>query len=244
VSAFRTTLVGQLEKLETAHLVRRTDDPELAYLFRHTLTQETAYLSLLQKRRREVHRLDADAYEKAYADHLDENAAILAQHYSEAGDHAKKLLYAVMAGDEAARVYVNAEAISYFSQALEIATRVEANGRARLRELYVKRGRAMEVSNHPAEALASYHEMEATGQERADRSLLMAALIAQATLHSITTPLFEPIRGRELSDRALALPREMADREAEAEILWNLMLLVISRASRENRSVTASSRWR
>ena len=219
------TIDQTLEKLEAAQLVRRADDPELAYSFKHTLTQETAYQSLLQKRRREVHRLVAEAYERAYADHLDENAAVLAEHYSEAGDDAKTLLYTVMPGGAAARMYANAEAISCFSLAREIAKRVSANSPSPLRELYVKRGRAMEVSNRHAEALANYQEIEATGQERADRLLVMAALIAQATLHSITTPLFDPVRGQELSDRATAVARELADREAEAKILWNLLLL-------------------
>ncbi len=219
-------LDNQLAELESAQIVRRAEDPELAYLFKHTLTQETAYQSLLQKRRREIHLRVARAYEAVYPDRLDENAPVLEQHYAEAGDDAKALTYATLAGDAAARVYANAEAISHYSLALELAKRgVGTDGRPSLRDLYVKRGRVLEVANRYAEALANYQDMEAAAQGRGDRSLELAALMATTTVRSITTPLFDPEQGQNLSDRALALARELGDRQAEAKILWNLMLL-------------------
>jgi tetratricopeptide (TPR) repeat protein len=218
-------LDAQLDKLEMAQLVRRADDAELAYLFKHTLTQETTYRSLLQKRRREVHRRVAEAYETQYAGRLPEIASVLVQHYAESGDDGKTLLYSVLAGDEAARVYANAEAVSYYTQALEVAKRGGGQQSAPLTELYLKRGRAMEVSNQYAGAIANYQEMEAEGKARSDRPLILAALIAQATPYSIASAFFDPAKGQELSDQALALARELADRTAEAKILWNFLLL-------------------
>ncbi|MGE5265425.1 MAG: hypothetical protein ACM3S0_18755, partial [Acidobacteriota bacterium] len=80
-------LITQLSQLESAQLVRRIGDEEDAYIFKHALTQDTAYQSLLLKRRREIHRLVAHAYEAQYGDRcLDDYAGILAQHYAEAGD--------------------------------------------------------------------------------------------------------------------------------------------------------------
>ncbi len=219
-------LDNQLARLESAQIVHRTDDPDPAYLFKHTLTQETAYQSLLQKRRREIHHRVAQAYETIYADRLDENAALLEQHYAEAGDDAKALTYASLAGDAAARVYANAEAISHYSLALELAKRgARTDGRPSLRDLYLKRGRALEVASRYAEALANYQDMEGAAQERGDRSLELAALMATTTVRSITTPVFDPKKGQALSDRALALARGLGDRQAQAKILWNLMLL-------------------
>src|SRR5919201_1902673 len=112
-----------LGRLERADLVRQATEPELAYIFKHTLTQETSYQSLLVKRRRDIHRRVAECYEKLYADRLDEYAALLAGHYAEAGDGAKTLAYSERAGDAAARVFANAEAIAHYTRALEIAER-------------------------------------------------------------------------------------------------------------------------
>src|SRR5512135_2453460 len=98
-----TTLTTQLEQLENVQLVRRLPEEELAYLFKHALTQESAYESILLKRRREIHRRIAGAYEQLYPERLDEFAALLAQHFAEAGDDGKTLEYATRAGNQAAR---------------------------------------------------------------------------------------------------------------------------------------------
>ena len=113
-------LETELVQLETAQLVRRGDDPELQYLFKHALTQEAVYESLLRAKRREIHAQVARVYEDTYAERLDEIAALLAQHYAEAGADAKTLEYATRAGDAAARLYANAEAVMHYTRALEI----------------------------------------------------------------------------------------------------------------------------
>jgi predicted ATPase len=112
-----------LDQLETADLVRRAANGEHGYQFKHTLTQETVYQSLLRAKRREIHAHVARVYEQVYSDRLDEIAALLAQHYGEAGDDAKTLEYATRAGDGAARLYANVEAVQYYSQAIEVARR-------------------------------------------------------------------------------------------------------------------------
>ncbi len=117
-------LDNQLEELENAELVRRLPEEDLVYFFKHALTQESAYESLLLKKRHEIHRLVADAYEQLYPNRLDENAALLAQHYSKAGDDAKTFAYAVRAGDEAARIFAYLEAEAHYAQALDALTRL------------------------------------------------------------------------------------------------------------------------
>src|SRR5512143_993515 len=97
-------LDSQLSQLETAQLVRRTTDVDQTYIFKHVLTQDSAYQSLLQKQRREIHRHVAQAYEALYGDRcLDDYAAILAQHYAEAGDNEHALVYGRHAGDLSAQ---------------------------------------------------------------------------------------------------------------------------------------------
>ncbi len=126
------SLTGELQQLEQAELVRRLPEEEPAYLFEHALTQEAAYESLLLRKRREIHRLVAGAYEQLYPDHLDDYAALLAQHYAEAGDDEKSLVYALRAGDAAARVFAYQEASAHFGQALDALSRLPETERHEL----------------------------------------------------------------------------------------------------------------
>lgn len=218
-------LEGQLAELENAQLVRRLTEGELAYLFKHTLTQETAYESLLLKKRREIHLRVAHLYEEYYPGRLDEFAAMLAQHYSEGGDDAKTLEYETRAGDVAARRYANAEALSAYTHALEIAKRKRGTESALIRDLYLKLGRVLELSGKYKEAVATYDEMETTARGRNDRGLELASLMARATLLATPTPVHDPKRAHGELERALSLARELEDPVAEAKGLWNLMIL-------------------
>jgi predicted ATPase len=84
------TLDTQLTQLENSQLVRRLTDAELAYLFKHGLIRDTAYASLLRTDRKRLHLQVARSYETLFGERgMDEHAAILAQHYAEAGDDAK-----------------------------------------------------------------------------------------------------------------------------------------------------------
>src|SRR5205085_1172619 len=60
--------------------------PVAEYAFKHPLTQEVALGSQLQERRRRTHATVARAIEAAYAEKLDEQAALLAHHWEEAGE--------------------------------------------------------------------------------------------------------------------------------------------------------------
>ncbi len=60
--------------------------PVAEYAFKHPLTQEVALASQLQERRRRTHAAVARAIETASGESLDEQAALLAHHWDEAGD--------------------------------------------------------------------------------------------------------------------------------------------------------------
>jgi adenylate cyclase len=82
---------GELEPalralIEAEFLYEQELYPEPVYCFKHPLTQEVAYRSQLGERRAEVHRRVADAIEELYPDRLDEQAALVAQHWKGAGD--------------------------------------------------------------------------------------------------------------------------------------------------------------
>ena len=60
--------------------------PEPVYAFKHPLTQEVAYNSLLSDRRAGVHASVATALAELYPERADEHAALIAQHWEQAGD--------------------------------------------------------------------------------------------------------------------------------------------------------------
>ena len=220
-------LGSQLAQLETAQLVRTAVNEPDEFLFKHALTQDAAYQSLLQKQRREVHRQVARAYEALYGDRcLDDYAAILAQHYTQAGDELKAFDYAARAGETAARMYANSEAVEYYTQAIQIARRLATapTMHPSLRELYLKLGRVNELSDRYDVALAIYDEMGSVARTRHDRSMELAALIARATIYAIPSRFFDIERAKAMSVRALELAREIGDKPAEAKALWNMIL--------------------
>lgn len=214
-----------LTRLQQVDLIREAARaPELEYIFRHTLTQETAYNSILLKRRREFHRRVGETLELLFNDRLDEYAPALAHHFYEAGLDARALTYFTLAGDAAARLYANAEAIFHYTRALDVAVRGAAESE-QLISLFTRRGRAQELNGQYDDALKGYEQMLTLARERGDRSMELAALTARATVLSIPSQVYDAGRAEILSEQALALARELGDRAAEAKILWNMMLL-------------------
>jgi tetratricopeptide (TPR) repeat protein len=86
-------------------------------------------------------------------------------------------------------------------------------------------------------ASRSSKKTAALARERGDRSLELAALIAEATMRSVPTPLFDPVRGQALNEQSIALALELGDRAAEAKSYWNLMTLNIFGAGQPQQSV-------
>lgn len=109
-----------LELAERAQLVEPQPDPDAAYNFKHTLVQEMVYKTLLKSDRRALHEETARALEKLYPEQLDENAAVLAFHFEQAEDDQRAIHYSIRAGDRAAEVYADAEALAAYSRAINI----------------------------------------------------------------------------------------------------------------------------
>ena len=220
-----TALDKELSTLQRADLIREARSvPELEYIFRHDLTREAAYSSMLLRARREFHKRVGEAVEELFGDRLEEQAHRLAHHFSEAGDNEKALEYSVMAGDAAARLYAHQEANSHYTRALELINMVTASREQRI-DVYIARGRTLELLGDFDEALANYQQLQSFAQDQKDRTLELAALIPQATVHSTSNPKFDVVKGRELSRKGLSLARELQDQRAESKVLWNLMLL-------------------
>lgn len=216
------TLDITLSQLENAQLIRRSKDD--GFSFRHTLVQDTAYTSLLKENRKRMHRAVGEALEVLYPEQLEENSALLARHFAEAGDETKTVLYAVRAGDRAARVFANAEALEFYSLALEL-SRQAGMPREAIKDLYLKRGRIFELLDQYDSALGNYLRMGQDAGDHEDSEMELAALMARATIHAIPSSQFDPRTAEALSNQALELARESSNPAAVSKILWNLMLL-------------------
>ena len=216
-------LDDHLQELQAMELIREEPgSPELSYAFRHALTRDAAYKSILHRQRRRYHRRVAEALEQLFPQNLEEEAHQLAYHFNEARNFERALFYFTMAGDQAARLYANNEAIELYGRALELAQ--ESGTDEQKVTLYKSRGRVYEVSGRYDEALAEYKALERVAIEGDNPHIRLEALLAETTLLSTYTDQFDPDRGRALLQEALALAEALNDRRAQAKIYWNLML--------------------
>jgi class 3 adenylate cyclase/tetratricopeptide (TPR) repeat protein len=225
ISGRNGNLDGHLNTLQRVELIRETARlPEPEYTFLHELTREAAYHSILRRNRREYHRRVGETLEKLFPDKRDQEAHNLARHFEEARDYDKALHYYTLAGDTAARLYANSEAVTQYSRALEIAQHKPASI-DQLSTIYLRRGRAYEMSGQYDQALANYETLQSLAEERDNPAAVLDALIAQTTIYSIPSDMHNPEKGRALSQRALEMARQLGDHRAEAKALWNLMLV-------------------
>ena len=119
---------------------------------------------LLKQERKSFHRQVAETLQRVYAGQLDNYAALLTQHFTEAGDDAKTIEYGIRAGDVAMRLYTLIEARAHYTHALgALDLRLpdnDENARMRMETL----GRPVNVSrfaDEPSRNLARLDEAEA-----------------------------------------------------------------------------------
>ncbi len=89
------------------------------YIFKHALTQEVAYNSVLNERRKELHRRTAAAIESSYAERLEDRYSELIHHYGRAGDAAKAVHYLYLAGVQALARSAFSEAVAHLTAGLQ-----------------------------------------------------------------------------------------------------------------------------
>jgi tetratricopeptide (TPR) repeat protein len=148
------TLEATLEVLERAGLIRPDPDENQTFTFRHVLVQDSAYDSLLRQDRRFLHRLTAETLQEENAGRLDQAASLLAYHYDEADEDDKAFEFAMRAGDAAARVFANTEALAHYTHAIQLALQLELC----VPEAYHARGKIYERSGNFAAALTDLEE--------------------------------------------------------------------------------------
>lgn len=125
-----TDVMKHADELEAAEfLVRINKDGKVFYAFRHPIFQEVVYNSLLKSERAIYHKIIAEAIETAFMPDFDGVNAVLAHHYGQCRNQEKTLFYATRAGDEAAALYANEEALGFYNAALAVTEDVVTRGR-------------------------------------------------------------------------------------------------------------------
>ena len=119
-------LIDALETAERAQLIdevtRASQVERLSFTFVHALIPSTLHDGLSTLRRQRLHHRAAQVIEQIAlkANRIDDVAAQLAQHFTEADEIEKAIEYWLKAGERAQRVYAYDEAIVHYQQALAL----------------------------------------------------------------------------------------------------------------------------
>jgi tetratricopeptide (TPR) repeat protein len=106
--------------LKTGLVKERVIRGEDVYSFADIIVRDVLHEEVSHKRHKKLHGTVGCALEKTYAKKIDEHLGELALHFLEGGDKEKALEYFLKAGEKAAKVYANNEAVSYFESALRL----------------------------------------------------------------------------------------------------------------------------
>ncbi|MGD2058963.1 MAG: adenylate/guanylate cyclase domain-containing protein, partial [Anaerolineales bacterium] len=210
-----------LQRHELIREVRRV--PEAEYSFTHELTRDAAYSTLLRRQRRRFHLKVGETLELLYGDRVEEFAGRLGHHFQQARQLAKARRYFRIAGDYAASLYANGEAIDYYRRVLDMFPEEEVGSRD-WAQLLLKLGRVYEMNGDWQPALALYRRIEKQGVELDDPRMELDGLLPQVTIYSVPTDVRDRDTGPILAERALKIAEELENPEATAKTLWNLLL--------------------
>ncbi|HTT91786.1 MAG TPA: AAA family ATPase [Acidimicrobiales bacterium] len=121
VSELGDGVAGAVSALTASGLVVTEDGRrEPAYRFRHSLIQDAIYKGLLRHQRRSLHARAAWGLEASGGGRLEEMAALLGHHFAMAGEVERACHYFEIAGDHAASVFANEEAVASYRRALQV----------------------------------------------------------------------------------------------------------------------------
>ncbi len=178
-----------LEQATSAGILSETGDEIDRYRFVHALIQHTLYQDLNSARRQRAHQRVAEVLERT-ATPRDQRIAELARHWMAATrptDVSKALHYSQKAGDLSLASYSPLDAISWYSQALELLNRHEVDDEKERCRLLVGLGTARFQAGQP-EYRDDLREGARIAQDIEDSQLLiLAALGASQGLTGLVT---------------------------------------------------------
>jgi class 3 adenylate cyclase/tetratricopeptide (TPR) repeat protein len=152
---------------------------ELRYIFIHGLLRDAAYQMQVHTRRKALHSLALEAYEKLSGDSLAEHYGELAYHAEQAGLGEKARHYLHLAGCAALEAYQNEMAVDYFTRALALTPPDDAPRRC---DLLMKREQVYLYLAKNAERERDLVELAGLLPELGDDSKSVEVLLRQSRL--------------------------------------------------------------
>ena len=129
-------LASALDRLTAAGLLfRQGAPPHATYLFKHALVQDAAYGTLLRERRRALHADIAETLENQFAEIVETQPHLIAQHCSEAGHFERAINYWLKAGLQAVARSAMPEAEALLRKGLTLVPHVTDNDSRKEHEL-------------------------------------------------------------------------------------------------------------
>ncbi len=136
VTVDEQTLRAELAKLVSAGIVYPTGQPpECVYLFKHGLIGEALYGAIDEPRRRKFHQQVAATMEARFANLVETQPELLAEHFREAGIIEKAVGYCLKAGLRSRDRFAHAEAINHLTKGLKLLEGLEPSPERDAREL-------------------------------------------------------------------------------------------------------------
>jgi class 3 adenylate cyclase/tetratricopeptide (TPR) repeat protein len=150
-----------LLRREPASRIERDEE----FSFKHILIREVAYATLPRAERRRKHAAVALFIEERTGDRMGESASLLAHHWREAGDQGRALDYLLVAAEHAGRAWAKGEAVSLYTEALDL---VPTDDRARRASILLERAMARAQAGDLRAAATEFDDVlpELEGRER------------------------------------------------------------------------------
>jgi class 3 adenylate cyclase/tetratricopeptide (TPR) repeat protein len=210
-----------LEALQHKEMIFTRPSPAFAgtreYIFKHALLRDVAYERVLRRRRRGHHTRVARWLELTTRQdgQADAYAALIAEHYDQAGSQAAALWY-TRAGLQAAAQFANVEAVSHFSRALALTPTDDLAVRYGLllarEQVYDLQG-ARQAQERDLDELATLADALSDNRRRAQMALRLASFV------EVTG---DPLTAAVAAEHAIDTARVAGDTESEAaaHLVW------------------------
>jgi class 3 adenylate cyclase/predicted ATPase len=205
------------DRLIKAGLLFRQGVPTNAtYLFKHALVQDAAYGTLLREPRRALHARIARTLEDQFAEVAENQAELLARHWTEAGLNEKAVVQWEKAAHRSLEKSAYVEAAEQLTQALTLITKLPTTPASRRKEIkfqveliaplyHVKGPAAQETKAAVDRAHLLIEQAEALGEPPEDPLLLLSVLLSfWVTKYAA----FDGIAMCELAEQCLAIAKK------------------------------------
>ncbi|MCI0398036.1 MAG: tetratricopeptide repeat protein [Chloroflexi bacterium] len=178
-------------------------------IFKHAILREVTYESVLKRVRRVYHALVADWLIENSNERSGEYTGLIAEHLEKAGDRVRAIEYLRRAGEQAAAQYANAEAVAYFSRALEL---IDPDDLAQRYELLLARERIYDLRGEREGQKQALLELERLA-DALDEGKQAQVALRQANYAGITNDYSATIAA---AQQAIALAQIVGDAGAQA----------------------------